>query len=327
MVDVVASSKDGKPITDLKAEDFTPLEENGKKQNNEMTYVNMRVNDPTAPAPLPTEQTYGAYSQQTLQQSTQHVRRTSALLSDAQIAMYPVDARGRLGADASQKGTTASGLLMEGQEFGESIAAASNQVDSSQTSMRDLAEQTGGRVFLNRNDIDNRVALAAGDGAAYYSLGYYPDKRKVDGSLCKISVSVARPGVQLHCRPGYFAMDPGKINKKDMEADLLNTLRENSDPATMVVFDVPGGAASGGRDGKGAHPVSGQAGHHHSGRAEGRAEGNQPGLLRDGLLRSGKEVANIGDSGQFDYYSRVIRTSDAAAANDAVGALAAAWRI
>jgi VWFA-related protein len=157
------------------------------------------------------------------------------LLSDAQIAMYPVDARSLLGAnlaDASQKGTAASGLRMEGQEFGQSVASASNQVDSSQTSMRDLAEQTGGRVFLSRNDIDNAVALAAGDGAAYYSLGYYPDRKKVDGSLCKISVSVARPGVQLHYRPGYLAMDPGKINKKDMEADLLNTLRENSGPAT-----------------------------------------------------------------------------------------------
>jgi VWFA-related protein len=210
-------------------------------ETDEITYVNTRVGDPTAPAPLPQEQTYGAYGQQVLQQSVEEIRRTSALLSDARIAVYPVDARGLIGAnlaDASRQGTNAAGLIMTGGEFGQSVSNASARVEASQTGMRDLADQTGGRVFVNRNDIDNAVALAASDGAASYSLAYSPDKKKFDGTFHKIKVQVSRPGVQLRYRPGYFALDPGKAGSKDKDAELLNTLRDSSGSATMVLFDA-----------------------------------------------------------------------------------------
>jgi VWFA-related protein len=209
-------------------------------ETNEVTFVNTRASDPTAPPPLPTEQTYASYNQGIRQQSTEDVRRTSALLADAQIAIYPVDARGLIGSgtsDASTSGKDASGLLMLGTDFGQSVGAASVQREAPQAAMTDLAQETGGRVFINRNDIDNSVATAASDGGTYYALGYYPDKKKFDGSFHKLKVTLNRPGVQTRYRRGFFALDHGKLSNKEKENELATTLR-NEAQATQVLFDA-----------------------------------------------------------------------------------------
>jgi VWFA-related protein len=208
---------------------------------NAVTYVNTRAADPTGPPPLPTEQTFGTYNQDIQQHSNQEVKRTAALLSDAQIAIYPVDVRGLVGAttsDASSAGLTNSGLLMMGNEFGQNVAARGARLEASQASMHDMAQQTGGRIFINRNDIDNSVGVASSDGSTYYALGYYPEKKKFDGSFHKLKVAVNKPGVQLRYRSGYFAIDPASTSKKDKDAEFAGTLHNDAVQATMVPFDA-----------------------------------------------------------------------------------------
>lgn len=208
-------------------------------ETNTITYVNTRAADPTGPPPLPNEQTFTAYNQGIRQQSADDVRRTAALLADSQVAIYPVDARGLLGAttDASASGTGASGLLMLGTEFAQSVSNQGASLEASQSSMHDLAQETGGRVFINRNDIDHAVAAASSDGGTYYALGYYPEKKKFDGSFHKLKVTLDRPGAQARYRRGYFALDPGKLSNKDKENELATTLR-NEAQATQVLFDA-----------------------------------------------------------------------------------------
>lgn len=209
-------------------------------ETNEITYVNTRAADPTGPPPLPNEQTFGAYNQGIRQQSTEGVRRTAALLADSQIAIYPVDARGLVGstADASSSGTGPSGLLMLSTDFAQSVSSAGARLEASQSSMHDLAEETGGRIFINRNDIDNAVAIASSDGGTYYALGYYPEKKKFDGTFHKLKITVNRPGAQTRCRRGYFALDPGKASNKEKEAELADVLRTGAVQATQVLFDA-----------------------------------------------------------------------------------------
>ena len=48
------------------------------------------------------------------------------------------------------------------------------QVDS-QESMRAMAEETGGRVYYNSNDLVRGFKEAARDSEHYYLLGYYLD--------------------------------------------------------------------------------------------------------------------------------------------------------
>lgn len=208
---------------------------------NEVTFVNM-ARDSKGGEPLPQEQTYAAFNQQVRQESSEGVRRTAALLSDAQIAIYPVDARGLIGAsgisDASSQGVNSVGLLKIGSDYGSTVTSAGVGVVDSQASMVEIAGETGGRVFKNRNDIDNSVALAGNDGGTYYTLGYYPGRKKADNAFHKFNVSVNRPGVQLRYRRGYFAVEPGKSSVKDKDNELTATLFNVTAQETMVLFDA-----------------------------------------------------------------------------------------
>ena len=161
----------------------------------------------------------------------QEVERTAALLADAQVAIYPVDARGLVGpalADASRHGSIPAnaGIDRQGSEL----------LTSHQTMMQ-LAEDTGGRAFINRNDIDQAVASGAAEGATYYELGYYPEAKIWDGKFHKLAVKVQRAGVVVRHRRGYFATDPAHWRDANQKPDLdiSNALREPI-PATQVVF-------------------------------------------------------------------------------------------
>ena len=173
------------------------------------------------------------------------LKATENLLSQAQVAVYPVDARGLVGggsvADASNSGLNEAGLLRIGADYGNTVTSQSAQLVDSTAAMKDLADETGGRAYTSRNDIDNAVALGVADGSTYYLLGYYPEDKSADGTFRKISVEVSRPGVQVRHRPGYYAIDDVKAAKqkseKEKEAELMMAMATESLTTNMVVFD------------------------------------------------------------------------------------------
>src|SRR5205823_6195886 len=123
-------------------------------------------------------------------QYSDEVRGAATLLTDSQVAVYPVDARGLVGSfmpDASMRGpnfTRNPGRLTT------QISHAGSSLQSSHDAMNDLAQQTGGRAYYNRNDIDRAIALSVQDGSTYYSMGYYPEDKNWDGKFRKIQVKV-----------------------------------------------------------------------------------------------------------------------------------------
>jgi VWFA-related protein len=92
-------------------------------------------------------------------------RRTVALLADAQVAVYPVDARGLVGSmvsDTADSGTNEMSQFKTGAEFGDEISKQSGVLIDSQATMTQFAGETGGRVYKNRNDIDHAVGAQYG---------------------------------------------------------------------------------------------------------------------------------------------------------------------
>ena len=210
-------------------------------QDTEVVSAFARVDDPTAPPPLPNELAASTTANQVEHSFNDEIRKTTTMLSEAQVAIYPVDAKGLLGAsiaDASRSGLNAVGLLEQGHEFGSAVRHSTEGLAANQAVMSDLATQTGGRAFTNRNDIDNAVALASADAASYYTLGYYPDKKKFDGGYHKIKIQTARQGARLRYRNGYFALDTTSPNKKQRESETGNLLRSTAVNSTMVYFDA-----------------------------------------------------------------------------------------
>jgi VWFA-related protein len=147
------------------------------------------------------------------------LRRTAAMLADAQISVYPVDAHGLVGVPDPRGGTTedmaetfSKPVAADGGEIGPRDIEQHMVADSSQQTMEQLASETGGLAFFNRNDISQAVSRAIEDGSSYYTLGYYPDDPNLDGKYRKIEVRVARKGVRIRYRRGYFALDSAQGN-------------------------------------------------------------------------------------------------------------------
>jgi len=119
------------------------------------------------------------------------MRRATRALSHAQASLYPVDARGLVGAMS----------LRGGRAYFNSFAMIRGNIDT----MEIVAEETGGRAFANSNALATSIRRAVNDSRLTYVLGYYPTSTPLDGRFRKIAVDVARKGVKVRHRAGYLA--------------------------------------------------------------------------------------------------------------------------
>ena len=185
------------------------------------------------------------------------VARTGSLLSNAQIAIYTVDARGLAGSSQFSVGSDPNpiGTPQQTKETigGETLREASRETTESTAShstMNDLAEKTGGRAFYNVNNLEVAIRKSMEDGSTYYTLGYYPTNKDWDGKFRRITVKTVRPGVKLHYRQGYFAIEPqsyAKLDAVQKAGDLAQALNLDSPISTGLRFQaavVPPSAAS-----------------------------------------------------------------------------------
>ncbi|HXQ97467.1 MAG TPA: VWA domain-containing protein, partial [Candidatus Limnocylindrales bacterium] len=121
-------------------------------------------------------------------------------LNNANVAIYPVDARGLITGALGFHPDTVRRNGLRGAPGGTS--PASSDFDT----MTTLADRTGGRAYFNTNDIQGAVRKAIDDSRLTYVLGYYPSNANWDGKFHEIKVQVKKSGVHLHFRHGYYAL-------------------------------------------------------------------------------------------------------------------------
>ncbi len=160
------------------------------------------------------------------------IRRAEAALANASIAIYPVDLRGLASGMEFQRDDSANRQAVD--STGKAIARMSD-TSASQETMREIATETGGRAYVNQNEIKEGVALAVADEKASYTLGYYPENKKWDGKYRSIKVKVNRADSEVRCRKGYFAFDTRQAKDRKDEQELLLALQADA-PATQVSF-------------------------------------------------------------------------------------------
>lgn len=176
----------------------------------------------------------------------QLARMADSLMS-AQVAVYPVDARGMATLSFLEAGVATGHPSGHGYTDGSGVGlepVASNLSDellAAHATMNTLAERTGGKAFYNTNDLDKAVLAGMDDGATYYTLGYYPTSRQWDGKFRKLQIKTARTDVKLRYRSGYFAIDPAGYAQKDAKLrahDLIQALSLESPAATALLFQA-----------------------------------------------------------------------------------------
>ncbi len=126
------------------------------------------------------------------------VARAIRALNEADVAVYPVDARGITTAapyDASRNSTGRAGRPTRG----------TSPPDYNYETLESLAEETGGLAFHHINDLSSAIRDAASDARTGYSLAFYPSDAPLDGSYHRLVVKVDRSDAKLRYRPGYVA--------------------------------------------------------------------------------------------------------------------------
>ena len=184
---------------------------------------------------------FGADSFQGTADYSDKIRKASQALTDARIAVYPVDARGL---EANQITSASQNPQINprnpGGGFGGQLGRENNTRIDTQATMEQIAEQTGGKTCVNTNDLSGCVQGALDDSSAYYELAYYPENVKWDGKFHKITVKSNQHGIKLRYRTGYFATEPGALARQTPEKILQQACRR------PVVLD--GGFPDGGID-------------------------------------------------------------------------------
>jgi len=127
------------------------------------------------------------------------VARAIRALNEADVAVYPVDARGLVTEAPFQADRASNG------KRGRPPRTGGPPVNYNYETLEGLAQETGGRAFHHINDLHDAIEEAANDAHVSYSLAFYPPSEGLDDSYHRLAVSVDRQNVNVRYRPGYEA--------------------------------------------------------------------------------------------------------------------------
>ncbi len=130
--------------------------------------------------------------------------KTITALNEANVAVNTVDSRGMFrGGDPN---------------------SPSNRLGGTLDTLQEIADRTGGRAYIRRNDLDNAMEEGIEASRSTYTLGFYLTPADRDERFHALKVLARRPGLQLFYRQGYYAgnTDMPDSSKGDPESALLN---------------------------------------------------------------------------------------------------------
>ena len=179
------------------------------------------------------------------------VNNIASILSEANIALYSIDPRGA-GTAFSQPGSAARDdtSYSEGRAMPTKGRGQLKDLDSVTQSASGLegvegiqlvANQTGGKAFINVNDIAAPIREVIDAADVSYALGYYVDDKALDGKKHDVSVKLSKSaeasGVKVSYRKSYLAAAHREHpDIKELTADRLDANRIG---VMAVAFPAP----------------------------------------------------------------------------------------
>jgi len=164
---------------------------------------------------------------------SEEVLRFARTVAAAKLSVYPVDARGLTLASRF----SASDATVNARSIGTPPETVSNH-----ETMELIAAQTGGRAFLNTNDVSGAIRQAINDAAVGYTLGFYVAEDEKDGKFHPIKIKVARPGTTLRHQSGYLAEKDTPLDPKRASGGLSAALSGVLESASVHIVGglIPG---------------------------------------------------------------------------------------
>ena len=124
-----------------------------------------------------------------------YMRELTLSANRVNATIYTVDPRGL------------AGIVDAGQAVDQSEMRAFLQ--NTQSSLRFLAEGTGGSAVVNTNDFASEFKRIDAETSDYYLIGYYSSNPEAGKRVRTLDVRVDRPGVTVTARSAYSVRTPG----------------------------------------------------------------------------------------------------------------------
>jgi VWFA-related protein len=155
-------------------------------------------------------------------------------LALAKVAIYPMDPSGLDTSGVFKAGPQRGGSIFSGPQATDAIERDDQRQLNRQQTMRVLAEQTGGQVCVDNNNLADCVKRAIDDGSSFYEISYYADASKWQGEFHKIIVKVSGSKAHLAYRQGYYAQ-PEITEQKSVESELRQAACYDLLTATSII--------------------------------------------------------------------------------------------
>lgn len=156
------------------------------------------------------------------------------ILSRGNIVAYPIDARGLLArtpqedlAGVEDEDAYATGKL------GAPPAMSSQPIGIS--AMQEMGDDTGGKAFVNTNDLTGAIRQAVEDSEVTYTIGFYIGQESIDGKFHPLKIEVKRRGVTLRYPRGYFAFEDTPTSRDRNRQNLLAAVKSPIESSTIPV--------------------------------------------------------------------------------------------
>src|SRR5580693_1003228 len=154
----------------------------------------------------------------------------------AGVSFWAIDARG-LVANAPMGDATRGSPGGVGMYSGTSSIAFAGNFQATQDTLYAIANDTGGKAFLDNNDLAAGIVQAQKAVSSYYIIGYYATNQALDGKFRRIKITLNNGmTANVDFRHGYFA---GKTFNKFTLADKERQLEDAlmlGDPITDLTI-------------------------------------------------------------------------------------------
>jgi VWFA-related protein len=178
------------------------------------------------------------------------IRATSSLLATSRVAVYPVDVRGLQSKGIDISVATAENQIMTDvvpgvahgvtsatpSALGTTMNAETVALSNDRTTMKTIAEQTGGEAFVNTNDLRRVINRSLDDGSTYYTLAYTPPKQDESGGYHRVVVKTPNKNLKLAYRRGYYSIPLTTESGAVGTAALRAALQPGMPPATSMLL-------------------------------------------------------------------------------------------
>jgi VWFA-related protein len=154
----------------------------------------------------------------------------------AGVTIWTIDARG-LVAEAPMGDATQGSPGGQAMYTGASADAVTTGLKESQDTLYAIASDTGGKAYLDNNDLARGIVQAQQAISDYYLIGYYTSNAERDGKFRRIRISLKQnQEARLDYRQGYYAdKEFNKFNDVDRERQLEDALMLD-DPITDLTI-------------------------------------------------------------------------------------------